>query len=467
MQENDSSKTENCQIAREKWFLDPVGNEVAFFPGIESWDFSNLTPSQQKHVKYNSKIFRSDYVSKPSKVPACINAISGRTFKINGLQDVYDGETLNIYPGYTEFRPTEPEMNIKADNFEKFKTWEEKTKSEINKTHALHFNYKKNQYDFACDHENFKVAREKGVDKILEIEPSPKLTKLQIAQKSAQEAIESRLFIQGQGSQFSEKSKRGIISCISAKSANRLKKKMSRVLGLDLWIDLTFSDDVFKGMNFQEKLTYSYSCLNEFERLLRSKNLHYVWKKEIMARRSGVLEGERVPHYHVAVCCLSEEQKRRWQQLSIILLIQWVKITGTKNPKAWKVALNKDKQGKPSSYRLINNAKMAGAYIGKYFGKTEDLENFVKESIGRAWGNSKGIPLASAIVVNLTREESIIIRRIMRKAYKLKKNKRFIGVLEQLKRGYATFLFCSGDLVERLLIEYVLDPFKAADPIPF
>jgi hypothetical protein len=198
--------------------------------------------------------------------------------------------------------------------------------------------------------------------------------------------------------------------------------------------------------------------------------------REAPVYSTGILKGHRVCHYHVALCGLSEKQKLEYSKLSILLLSNWVSITGTKNPNALIVAL-KIKKGTPCSYRLINNATTAAKYIGKYFSKTEKLNGHKEETIGRAWGYSKGIPLADPIQVNLTKEESTFLRRLLRKVrnsdgqHKIKKNKKFIGVHEQLQRGYSTFLFCPEDLIMRLINRYVPEPFKtpidAYDPIPF
>jgi len=450
---------------------------------IHDWNFDNLTPFQEKYCRYN----RVDYISNPAKktkrkAPACINAISGKFYRKDAIQEEYAGEKLNIYPGYTEFRPHEPNMNLANKKFKGFKDYSEKSREEINKKHAMHYQYKATRYDTIPATDRISVYKiENEIVKVDVFDPSNEEKKigadgLTKKQRAAMLSSESRIYIQPPSRRIPERSKRGIISCISKKSANRLKKLMCRVFDLDLWLDLTFSDDVFEGMTFQERLAKAYDCLNKFERLIRKHGLYYIWKKEIKERLSGSLMGHRVCHYHVVLCGLSEKQKRDYHKLSILLLASWVSITGTKNPKALTVAL-KSKNGTPCSYRLIDNSTTAAKYIGKYFGKTEKLDGHKKISIGRAWGYSKNIPLADPIEVNLNREESILLRRFLRRMknkngqYKIQKNEEFIGVREQLERGYSTFLFFDEDLIMRLINKYVEDPFKAPidayDPIPF
>lgn len=333
--------------------------------------------------------------------------------------DPPDGEILYIYPGYTEFRQMVPPVEnevcpVLANTF--------RNRARLEQIDLEH-------------HANELLPGEENDPESI----------------AATNRVDSRLYI---SQSFdvnggSEKSKRGVITCVSAKSARRLQKKMSRA-NLDLWIDLTFSDDVLSHLPFADRMRVSYECLNEFERVIKGMGLHYIWKKEIEPRKSGDFIGVRVSHYHVGLCGLSQDQKNNWRWLCIELLMKWVKITGTENPKAMSVAL-KIKDGTPQSYRLIENSKMAIRYIGKYFSKTSAVsgreEGSEKESIGRAWGCSRDLPLAPAQVVHLSPDESIKIRRFVRRYLKPKKNKKFIGLLEQLKNGYDTFAFIVDDVI--------------------
>jgi len=370
---------------------------------------------------------------------ACITSIS-REHRIKyGFRPEYEGELLYIYPGYTEFRPIEKNQNVSLKQFTGMKSYVQKTNKEKRFSDALHFKYLLEQSSNRLSEKNNKPTTDE---------------------------IESFIYPSRPKTSFKERTPRGIITCISSKSARRLKKLLARMFNLDLWIDLTFSDDVFNDPSFASIIKKAHDCLMEFERYIKSLGLHYVWKKEIKPRLSGRMLGQRVPHYHVSISGLSDIQKKNWEALGIQLLTAWVSITRTKNPSALKVALNY-KNGVPSSFRLIQSTKMALLYIGKYFSKTEDDKSNQLESIGRAWGHSKDLPLASPIVCSLFREESIIIRRMVRKACHLKKNKKFVGCLEQIKSGYATFLFITENFLLRLLNRYVNDPLKVIDEIPF
>lgn len=263
-------------------------------------------------------------------------------------------------------------------------------------------------------------------------------------QDKGAQSVESRIYIEQPRSKPSPEHTRGIVTCMSSKSATRLKKLMNRTLGLSVWIDLTFADDVISGLQFPDRVAFSYSCLNQFQRVLRARGIHYIWKKEIERRKSGDFIGARVPHYHIVLCGLSEDQKNNWQKLCIELLTIWVGITGTQHPKALQVAL-KTKNGVPQSFRLISNVKVAIRYISKYFSKTFPVvgrdETKEPESIGRCWGNSKGLPVAAPCIIHLRPEESVKFRRFFRKLINPPKNSRFFGLREQLIKGFSTFIF--------------------------
>lgn len=330
-----------------------------------------------------------------------------------------DGDKLYIYPAYTDFEArTLPRKNECAPEFSH-------TRRNDARLEALDLEYKAD-----CVY-----GSAPGDDAAL--------------------AVESRLYVNQPVAKPAPESKRGNITCVSQKSSLRLKKLMARTLGLAVWIDLTFADDVIADRPFADRLAFSYSCLNQFQRVLRARGLHYIWKKEIESRKSGEFVGARVPHYHVVLSNLSEYQRNNWSKLCIELLTLWVKITGTNHPRALEVAL-KIKGGKPQSYRLIVDTKTAIKYIGKYFSKTSPVqgraEGSDKESIGRVWGHSKGLPVASPEIVYLRPEESVKLRRFVRKYLRLPKTPGgFIRLREQLIAGFSTFAFLPGALVSRFV----------------
>lgn len=358
--------------------------------------------------------------------------------KVNPSYLNSDGEILYIYPGYTDFRPmSRPRKNevcpVLADS-----------RRNLARLDSIDLEYRSNE--------------------LLDGQESD------LAAIDAMFRVEERLYMSQPSRCCSEDvPKRGLITHVSSKSARRLQKKMSRA-DLNLWIDLTFADDVLSHLPFPDRLRISYECLNQFERFVGRLGLHYVWKKEIELRKSGNFKGVRVPHYHVCLCGLTERQLKQWRQLSIKLLTKWVRITGTQDPNALVVAL-KIKNGTPQSYRLVENRKMAIRYVGKYFSKTAAVQGrepgSETESIGRAWGCSRDLPLAPAQVIHLDPREACSIRRLVRHYLKPKKNKRFIGLLEQLRAGYSTFAFVEDTVIQAFVGLCAASPDVPRDFVPF
>lgn len=270
---------------------------------------------------------------------------------------------------------------------------------------------------------------------------------------------------------------RGKITNVTSSSANRLKKRICRAGVFDGWLDLTFADDVMIDKTITNRAEFSYYCL---KRLMLYARKHYglylVWKRENQDRKSGVIGGDIVPHFHVLFGGLSSHQNL--EAICCDLLIEWLRLTGTSDPNAFKVAFARDKRtGAPKSYRKVENQKHAMCYVGKYFSKTDALEIPEGESIGRCWGCSKNCPDYKPIIVDLTKKESAFYRRVM---MRMKKITRFCitkggkkidygltcrSIYKQLSIGLPTFLFVDKTDIIRL-IEHSFEGFQGLSDIP-
>ena len=226
---------------------------------------------------------------------------------------------------------------------------------------------------------------------------------------------------------------RGQIRGMSKKSSLRLRKRASRVDDLALWIDLTFADDVMVDKSISERASSSYYNLKRLTKYVKDTfGMHLIWKREYKPRKSGENIGEVIPHFHVLFGGMSQDQKSKWCAISIQILMQWVKITGTTNDRAIEVAVHR------KSFRRIENPKHATCYISKYFSKDEPIDLPEGETIGRCWGTSSNCPDVKPHIVDLTQEESFKLTRHMIRKKKLPKGS---FVRYQLQHGHQTFLF--------------------------
>lgn len=391
--------------------------------------------------------------------PACISAISGNAIIPNGLRPAFLGEDIFVHKNYVELRPFYPDMETsKNSQCPQIKSYEEKSRKERNAKYELHYTYRENQYGFG-EPDTYEVVD----GHLVQINPISEMTDLEKRQYAAQLSAESRIYAQKEINKTNHET-RGMITNVSKKSATRLKKFLASVLDLGLWIDFTFPDDVMIGKTLAERRDFANECLQKLKRFLHSIGLKEIWKKEFTDRKSGKLKGLYLPHYHIAITGLSQQQAQYWQLTCIKILTKWVDIIGTDDDNALVVACHR------KSFRQIHHSRQAISYIGKYFGKTNEVEDESGEviSIGRAWGYAKALKseIPPPCHLFLNKQQSIQFRRFLKKYKQLKSNKKFIGVYEQIVNGYSTFLFADQETLIRFLDSIDVD-CNQVNGVPF
>jgi hypothetical protein len=209
----------------------------------------------------------------------------------------------------------------------------------------------------------------------------------------------------------------------------------------EIWQTFTFADDVMQGKTIEERKDFSSYCLNRFEKFMAK---HYpdvgiTWRREFKQRRRGSLQGEWCPHFH-AMYYKPNTTPKEYMRLVMIFAQEWVRITGTNDPSALKVALHR------KSYALLNNRTTAMKYVSKYMSKGSAISED-GQSIGRSWGIIGNIPMAQPEHTRLTGLEATMLLRLLRRYAKHKKS-----LVRNLKSGWvSTFVLISKDTVERML----------------
>ncbi len=123
---------------------------------------------------------------------ACISAIVGNSNITHSYHPVLPlGEDIFINKNYTDFRPLIPEMNLLNPRFNGFKSRDQMNRSEINRRHQIHYEYKENRYGFETDINNYQIID----DQLVPIKPIPEKTDLERVQYAAQLNSESKLYI--------------------------------------------------------------------------------------------------------------------------------------------------------------------------------------------------------------------------------------------------------------------------------
>jgi hypothetical protein len=232
-----------------------------------------------------------------------------------------------------------------------------------------------------------------------------------------------------------------VITEFSKKSRREFIKFLCKITDiLNLWQDVTFSDDVMQNKSERKKV--SNDVLNRFRRIVLEKypSIKIVYKREWMPRKSGNLQGEYIPHFHMFISAPAMSENYELIDLAVGLARTWVDCTRTKEiQKALRVAIH------PKSYRIIKDQKHALKYATKYVAKPNG--NWTEESIGRSWGTIGKLNIAEPKVIKTTPTEMAHVKRIFRK---IAPKKHFIQKALR-KKETPTFLIIKEETVNRIL----------------
>jgi len=237
------------------------------------------------------------------------------------------------------------------------------------------------------------------------------------------------------------------VTSFSKKSRNNLLKHFGMmVTAPEMWQTFTFADDVMKEKSIEDRKDYSGYCLNRFEKYLNKffPKIGMTWRREWETRKQGSLAGELCPHFHVMYYS-PDTAVEEYQSLVICLAEEWVRITGTKDPAAIKVALHR------KSYAFLDSRTKAMKYVSKYLSKGS-MAASEGQSIGRSWGIIGNIVMAEPEEMKLTDVEAVMLFRFLRRYAKRKRS-----LARQLSGGWVhTFVLISQSTIERIL-RYIED----------
>ncbi len=246
-------------------------------------------------------------------------------------------------------------------------------------------------------------------------------------------------------------SMRGEIKGFSNKSRSNFLQLFGKVDGkIELWIDLTFHDQVLKDhKTSKEKAQFSSEKIRVFLQWFKRNypDDWLIWKREWQPRKSGILQGDSCPHLHTFLNGIDEDQKNE-------ILQKWVDITGVQNEfriEALMVAFH------PKSWRRVKSASEAQRYATKYSSKAT-------EATGRSWGKVGPVPIAEPKKLQLTAYQKVLLRRALR-AYTKRSQKKLKRKDRQYKKyqlknrlknkDFQGFILMPGLEVVRI-IEYIL-----------
>lgn len=236
--------------------------------------------------------------------------------------------------------------------------------------------------------------------------------------------------------------KRGKITEFSTTSRRNFIKKFCMLTdNPELWQDFTFADDVMEGQSIEEKRDVSNKTLNRLRRHIKEEypESWVIYKREWEPRKSGKLKGECIPHFHAFIGGINDD----YLELAVNLAEKWVDYMGTaERQKALRVALH------INSFRIIESQAQAMRYATKYV--TKDNKLITDESIGRSWGTIGNVPFGDPLVIEMTHDEAVKLRRLFRKLVP----KRHYLQKQLREQEVSTFVIVKQETVLRYL-EYI------------
>lgn len=216
----------------------------------------------------------------------------------------------------------------------------------------------------------------------------------------------------------SHRVERGHIKNFSRRSRKRMIEQLAKLRDVSNghFVTLTYPDDV---VHSPDKAKRDLAALQK--RLLRRwPTAGGIWRMELQPRKSGALLGELAPHFHILLFHVAARPAllRAWMQLV------WSRIVyETDNPPR-RVRTRVD---------AISSRKHAARYASKYAAKEETLQssNLSLNVVtwGRRWAAFGDLDSSAAVVITITAEQAVELRRLGVRWLRARGVKRFEKVL--------------------------------------
>lgn len=237
---------------------------------------------------------------------------------------------------------------------------------------------------------------------------------------------------------------RGVITRFSPRSRVRMMRKTGQIRGLarPYFLSLTYPGEFEVSPNRVKAHLFALR-----KRIVRRfPHAGIIWRLELKKRKSGLSEGEIVPHYHMVLWGM----KVYPSSMYAIINRMWWEIVWTeyedmplKMPLKSKMTIEqRDHAEHGVDVKLLPDFRAVLAYVSKYAAKTEDDET--GEHWGRRWGVCGRVDISKSIHWGLTWDEHIRFRRGLRKLLEKRKS----AYAWWLKSGYPSLGFTvlgSGD----------------------
>lgn len=221
---------------------------------------------------------------------------------------------------------------------------------------------------------------------------------------------------------------RGKITKFSPASRKRMIEFMASIRGARgmLFLTMTYDDEAYMRAigNTKQQLE---AFRKRFERKFPTWSAF--WRVETKTRKSGMLKGTPVPHYHMIVFT-----DRNYDEKEMEIQASWFAAWGIE---AWhKITASTDENHRVYGFHVtpVRSRKHAYHYVSKYLSKMDDEIS----SIGRRWGRIGEFDTSASQEIELDEDEIIIFRRLVRRWLRNKKR----GFMKRFARMSPVVGFC-------------------------
>lgn len=245
---------------------------------------------------------------------------------------------------------------------------------------------------------------------------------------------------------------RGTVSGFSRASRKRMIEFMAKVRnqGTMLFLTLTYDD-----MAWLVKSDAHHSDLEAFRKRFERAYPTWcaLWRVEVKTRKSGLLIGHDVPHFHMLIWTNESTNdpdataKAFWKWGNIA----WHEITGSAAPEHLEYGFH---------VTALKSRKHAYSYVSKYVAKQDDDDL----EIGRRWGRIGNFDTSAGEVFRFNQDEYIEFRRLV-KRWLRSKNQRYSRRFARQSSGKGCTIFGLSDTIagsDRSLLFYASECFISA-----
>ena len=202
-----------------------------------------------------------------------------------------------------------------------------------------------------------------------------------------------------------QSSKRGEVVGFGRRPRKRMIEKMAKIRNEDgcHFLALTCSDETWVRFDKADQAGMAaflkqkkHAMEKRFKRVF--PNVGGIWRLEFQERKSGALLGVPVPHLHLVIFGASSVKPallQRWLSLA------WYQVVGSGDQKHLRAGTN---------CRVLLSRRHAANYVSKYIGKEEN-DQF---AAGRRWGAFGALDLSASVVVVLSVDQWIKLKRLVR-----------------------------------------------------